>query len=425
MKTMDFELLVHARQLDGAAVSIGVAEGRFQAVAAELSGRAQVEIDLRDGYVLPGWIDAHVHFNEPGRAEWEGLATGSAALAAGGGTVFFDMPLNSSPPVLNAAAFEAKRELAQAKSRVDFGLWGGLTPDSVAHLGAMAELGAVGFKAFMCPSGLDEFLNADAATLKAGMRESARWGLPVAVHAEREPSERPAGRDMEAWLASRPIQLELDAIALALELAGETGCALHIVHVSCAEGIDLVNAAKRAGVDVTVETCPHYLLLSAADAIHIGAAAKCAPPLRPAETVEALREKLRSGEIDTLGSDHSPAPPEMKMGDDFFAIWGGIAGIQHGLPLLMDHGLVDASWISMQVADRFRLASKGGLRVGQDADFSLIRVEPQAVTAAALLTRHAISPYVGQTARHQIVATYLRGQRITSTTRGQFLRPLF
>lgn len=420
----DYDLIVHAWEPCGQMVSIGVTEGIIQALSTCDRGTAKEEIDHTSGFILPGWIDAHVHFNEPGRTEWEGLATGSRALAAGGGTAFFDMPLNSAPPVLTVEAFEAKRKLAEENSCLDFALWAGLTPNSLAHLEALAHCGAIGFKAFMCPSGLDEFPHADTATLRAGMIKAAALRLPVAVHAELNPAVRPPGHDMAAWLASRPIQLELHAIAIALDLAGETGCALHIVHVSCPEGIDLVTAAKKQGVNVTVETCPHYLLLTDEDAIRIGAPAKCAPPLRPASTVEALRQKLRDGHIDTIGSDHSPASPDLKHGEDFFAIWGGIAGIQHGLPLLMDHDLVSANQISTNIAQRFRLPNKGGLTIGHDADFILIEPTTHTITNVELLTRHPISPYAHMTTRHRISATFLRGQRVTAQTRGQFLRPL-
>ena len=419
----DYDLLVRSRLPDGSAIALGIADGSFLAVGADLAGSATQELDHRHGFVIPGWIDAHVHFNEPGRTDWEGLETGSRALAAGGGTVFFDMPLNSSPPVLTAAALEAKRALAEQKACTDFALWGGLTPDSLDHLAAMAAAGAIGFKAFMCPSGLDEFRHADAATLKTGMTRAAALGLPVAVHAELDPASRPAGSDMAAWLASRPIQLELDAIQLALDLAGETGCALHIVHVSCAEGIDLVSHAKARGVNVTVETCPHYLLLSDADAIRIGAFAKCAPPLRPASTITRLRERLLSGAIDTLGSDHSPSSPDLKQGTDFFALWGGIAGIQHALPLLLDTALAPLDTVSDNVARRFRLPRKGGFHIGHDADFALLSHSPRVLSPDDSLTRHPISPYLHHAIRHRVDATFLRGGRITDQTRGHFLRP--
>ena len=419
----DYDLLVRASLADGSPVSLAVAGGVIRAVGGEVAGSADCELDHSGDLLFPGWIDAHVHFNEPGRADWEGLATGSRALAAGGGTVFFDMPLNSTPPVLTAEALVEKRVLAEEKSRLDFALWGGLTPDSLPHLEEMARAGAVGFKAFMCPSGLEEFPFADAATLKQGMQTARECALPVAVHAEIDPKVRPSGHGMAAWTASRPRELELEAIAQALEIAGETGCALHIVHVSCAEGVELATCAKSRGVDVTVETCPHYLLLDAEDAVGIGAAAKCAPPLRTRETVEELRRCLREGRIDTVGSDHSPAPPELKEGENIFALWGGVAGVQHGFPLLLDEGLVAPPVFSQQVAQRFRLPRKGGLLPGNDADFVLVRRESSRFSAGELVTRHAISPYLGRLARHRVVATFLRGERVSDSTRGRFLRP--
>ena len=247
---------VHDLLVRGQHGALAVSDGIITATGADATGPAREEIDIGDALILPGWMDAHVHFNEPGRTDWEGIATGSRALAAGGGTTFFDMPLNSSPPVITRAAFEEKRRLGEAKSCLDFALWGGLTPDSLDHMTAIADAGAIGFKAFMCPSGLDEFPAAKPSTLRAGMEIAARLGLPVAVHAE-DPdfTLSPADRDMRAWLDSRPIAAELSAIRIAIDLAGETGCDLHIVHVTCPEGIDLVTAAKKSGVRVTVETC--------------------------------------------------------------------------------------------------------------------------------------------------------------------------
>lgn len=413
------DLVVHSRTPDGSPISLGISGGKI----APPDGQARHEIDATNRFLLPAWIDSHVHFNEPGRADWEGLHTGSLALAAGGGCAFFDMPLNSTPPVTTLEAFEEKRRIAEAKSHLDFALWGGLTPDSLPHLAAMAGAGAIGFKAFMCHSGLDEYLAADAATLRAGMTTAAGLGLPVAVHAELPRPVSTTGKDMAAWLQSRPIDFELEAIRLAIDLAGETGCALHIVHVTCPEGIDLVTAAKRAGVDVTVETCPHYLLLDTSDAIRIGPAAKCAPPLRMAATIDALWGRLLSGAIDTIGSDHSPSPPDLKQGDDLFAIWGGIAGIQHGLPLLFGHTFDFLPQISANVADRFRIPGRGRLDPGFDADFILVEKAPHTITADELLTRHKISPYLGRHSQFHIRSTYLRGEPVTPATRGRFLFP--
>jgi allantoinase len=249
---------------------IGVAGGAIAAVASGLSGSAPEEIDARGLHVFPGVIDAHVHFNEPGRAHWEGLETGSRALAAGGGTLFFDMPLNAHPPTIDAASFRLKLAAAERSSLVDFAFWGGLVPNNLGHLAQLAECGVVGFKAFMCPSGIDDFPWVDDCTLREGMKRSAELGLPVAVHAESEPLTRrltqerlAAGRtSIRDYLDSRPVAAELDAIGRALELAGETGCSLHVVHVTCGEGIRLISEAQRRGLDVSGETCPHYLALT-------------------------------------------------------------------------------------------------------------------------------------------------------------------
>lgn len=437
----DFDTLIHGIAVTPygqTEVSIGVVEGQIAAIGSKVKGKAKETVTLKDGLILPGFIDGHVHFNEPGRTDWEGFETGSAAIAAGGATTFFDMPLNSSPPVLDRASFEEKRRIGEQKSRVDFALWGGLTPDSLDHLEAMAEAGAIGFKAFMCPSGLDEFGAADASVLKSGMRVAAKVGLPVAVHAEdpdviakhQAAHPCPSPGTMADWLDSRPISAELSAIRIAIELAAETGCKLHIVHVTCAEGIDLVAQAKRSGVDVTVETCPHYLLLDRQAAIAIGPRAKCAPPIREVARVEALWDRMETGSIDTLGSDHSPSPLDMKQGDDVFAMWGGIAGCQHGFPLLLDgkFGALDpfmlATLASANVAARFGLAgSKGCLAVGMDADFSILRRKSHVISQADLLDRHKLSPYVGMNLRWQVESTWLRGSIVTPETRGRFVSP--
>ncbi|MCX6951289.1 MAG: amidohydrolase family protein, partial [Verrucomicrobia bacterium] len=249
---------------------IGIVRGKIVRLAPRVTDATVENLDAAGRYVFPGIIDGHVHFNEPGRADWEGLATGSAALAAGGGSMFFDMPLNSEPPVLDAAGLREKRRLAEEKSCTDFAIWGGLTPGNLDKLAGLRDAGAIGLKAFMCNSGIASFANVDAKTLREGMKRAVKLGLVVAVHAEDDALAakltaeiKAAGRtDARAWLDSRPVEVELAAIRTALELAGETGCALHIVHVSSPEGIELVTEARLQRVDVTAETCPHYLLLN-------------------------------------------------------------------------------------------------------------------------------------------------------------------
>lgn len=415
---------------------VGISGESFTAIESAISESAETEINASGKFMFPGLVDAHVHFNEPGRGDWEGFATGSTALAAGGGTCFIDMPLNSAPPLLDIEAFEAKRKAGERNSRLDFALWAGLTPESLPHLSDLAKCGVAGFKAFLCPSGLAEFQPADEETLREGMKAAAEWDLPVAVHAESpealaahwEKFPPPSPGSMRDWLESRPVCAELAAIEMALACAMDTGCALHIVHVSSPQGIELVTTAKREGIDVTAETCPHYLLLNAEDACRIGPAAKCAPPLRPAEVVDGLWKMLAAGEVDTIGSDHSPSPPELKQGDDFFAMWGGIAGAQHGFPLLIERAHRELSWerlarlVSTNPARRFGLSEKKGrIAVGLDADFCLLAADKFLIDREDLLARHPISPYVGMSSKWRVSSTWLRGNPVSPATTGRFL----
>jgi allantoinase len=430
---------------------LGVADGRIAGMAATIAESAPTEIDATGRYVLPGIIDAHVHFNEPGRTDWEGITTGSTALAAGGGTAFFDMPLNSEPPVLDAARLNEKRAIAERKSRTDFALWGGLTPSNLDKLSELRDAGAIGLKAFMCASGIESFLRTDPDSLYAGMAAAAKLGMLVAVHAEDDAlaaqltaEQKAQGRtDARAYLASRPVEVELAAIRQALDFAGETRCPLHIVHVSSPEGLALIDEARRRGVDVTAETCPHYLLLNEEDVVHLGAPAKCAPPLRDEARRLELWAALRGGKIDTVGSDHSPAPAEMKSSKNFFAIWGGIGGVQHGFELLFSESSAEgrlaedlqifAAVLARNVALRFRLGErKGRLAVGADADFSIVEFGVErTIGAGELLTRHPISAYTGRRSRARIAYTYLRGSPIWANgsptglpAAGKFLRPV-
>ena len=448
-----FDLLVRGATIvrpgDLIRADIAAVDGRIVKIGPNLAGDAGEVVDASGLYVLPGIIDSHVHFNEPGRSDWEGIETGSSALAAGGGTAFFDMPLNSLPPVTDAVSFALKRAAGERSSRTDFALWGGLVPGNVDQLEAMRDAGAIGFKSFMCNSGVEEFPLADAATLRAGMKRAAALGMLVAVHAEDDSLARQGteeqhrrGTDVRSWLKSRPVELELAAIRTAVDIAGETGCALHIVHVSSPEGVALAGEAKAKGVDVSVETCPHYLLLNEEDVVRLGAPAKCFPPLRPEALRIGLWQALGSGAIDTIGSDHSPAPPEMKRSEDFFAIWGGISGCQHGFELLLSEAVGSAvpevalsrlsRLFSANVARRFRIdGMKGRLAEGLDADMTLIGIaDGHILSNADLLYRHRQGPYDGRKSNVRIERTIVRGSTVFSKGRiapgaptGHFIRP--
>jgi allantoinase len=428
-------------------LSIGIADGKIAALAEEISGPAREEIDAANLHLFPGLIDSHVHFNDAGatgeaeRGDWEGVGTGSSALAAAGGTTFFDMPLNSLPPTLTPEAFDQKLAACKKNARADFALWGGLTPTNLDQLEPLANRGVIGFKAFMSNSGVPEFQACDDLTLYRGMQIAAKLKLPVAVHAESESltaalsqEAKSAGKTtIDAYIASRPIVAELDAIRRAILFARETRCALHIVHVSSPAGILEVTAHKLT-VNVTTETCPHYLLLSEDDMRIQGPPAKCAPPLRPREQVEKLRAQLAAGHIDTIASDHSPAPASLKQSQNFFQVWGGIAGIQTTLRALLTLNLplpLIAKLTSETPATRFRLPQKGGIQIGKDADLTLVDLSSnELLSRGELLDRHKNSPYINRRLKGKITRTILRGKTtfhdgaILAGPVGQFLKPV-
>jgi allantoinase len=417
---------------------VAVVDGQISAVSPNLAMSADVEIDAAGFHVFPGGIDSHVHFNEPGRTEWETIACGSAALAAGGYTTFIDMPLNNLPVTIDGAAFDLKRKAAEQSSLVDFGLWGGLVPGNLDQLDELEERGVMGFKAFMCPSGIDEFPAADERTLREGMQRIAQLDSVLLVHAE-DPAildlhaRTAAGTTWQDFVRSRPPEAELQAISLATGIARETECRLHVVHVSTARGAELIAEAQARGTDVSGETCPHYLLYVEDDLDLLGGLGKCAPPVRTKEDRYQLWRALLEGRLAMVVSDHSPSTLDLKQGDDFFKIWGGISGCQSTRQLLLAKGMgpsTVAAITATNVAERFDLTSKGQIAVGFDADLWLVDLShDDVVRREDLLYRNQFSAHEGQPIRGRTVRTLVRGRIVFADGRpvgkpaGRFIRP--
>jgi allantoinase len=425
-------------------VDVGVVDGRIAAVGDDLGDGAEV-LDATGLHVLPGGIDPHVHFDEPGRTDWEGVASGTRALAAGGFTTYVDMPLNNVPVTVDGPSFDVKLAAVSASSLVDFGLWGGLVPGNLDRLRELHERGVCGFKAFMCHSGIDEFPGVDDRTLADGMQRIAELGSVLLLHAESASIVASLGAQFRQegrvgprdFAASRPPAAEIEAIAQAVLLAEETGCATHIVHVSTAGGVALVAEAAARGVDVTCETCPHYLLFTEDDLDEVGLPLKSAPPVRTAADRDGLWALIAGGELAMVTSDHSPGAPEVKVGD-FFTAWGGISGCQSTLQLVLEAGHVlrglplerVAALTATTAAGRFGLPGKGRLEPGFDADLALVDLRwTGTVELDDLHYRHPYTAYEGQAIRGRVVRTLLRGRTVyadgdfDSEPRGRLLTP--
>lgn len=406
--------------------SVHVEGGRIVRVAGydEIASAGEV-LDVGDSAVMAGVIDTHVHVNEPGRTEWEGFRSATRAAAAGGVTTILDMPLNSVPATTTVSALEEKRNAARGQSRVHVRYIGGVVPGNAGDLRGLADAGVVAFKCFLTPSGVAEFDHVTERDLRTAFPILAETGLPLMVHAEDPALLRVhAGNDREyaSYMATRPVEAEHAAIALMVKLMEWCPTPVHIVHLSSASSLDMINGAKSRGLPLTVETCPHYLTFAAEEIPDGATEFKCAPPIRAAAEREKLWRALIGGEIDLVASDHSPSPPSMKDTDgDFTAAWGGISSLQLSLPAVWTGaqargGTIEsvADWMCIRTARLAGLAAKKGqIAAGYDADIviwdpdSLFVVDPR-----ELEHRHPLTPYAGMELLGKVEATYVGGRRV-------------
>ena len=435
-------MIVRSRRVvvDGAIrpAALHVRGARIERVADydDVPGTARLD-DVGEFAVLPGIVDTHVHLNEPGRTEWEGFATATRAAAIGGVTTLIDMPLNAIPPTTTRDGLAAKRAAATGRCAVDVGFWGGVVPGNAGQLAGLVADGVRGFKCFLVDSGVEEFGWVGEAELRPAMQILATLAVPLLVHAEvagpiddaariANPGADP--RRYATYLASRPPAAEHQAIALVTALCRDTGARTHIVHHSAASALGLLRAARAQGLPLTAETCPHYLHF-AAETIPDGATVfKCAPPIRDAANREALWRALAEGVLDFVASDHSPCSPALKAleAGDFVAAWGGVAGLQLALPVVWTeastrgHTLVDiARWMCAAPARLAGLTdTKGAIAAGRHADLVVFDDSARfTVTPDLVHHRHKITPYVGETLRGAVRATYLRGTRVAESGR--------
>jgi allantoinase len=424
---MSFDLVIRATALiDGAFVrtEIGITDGVIAGIGTGLDGPL---VELADDEVLiPGIVDTHVHVNEPGRTEWEGFASATRAAAAGGVTTIIDMPLNSIPTTISVEALALKKAVASDKVSVDTGFWGGAVPENLGSLRGMHEAGVFGFKAFLAPSGIDEFGHLDAAQLDAALEEIASLGSMLIVHAE-DPGVLDAhanhgGTSYDAFVESRPDEAETTAIDRVIAGVRRTGARAHILHLSSAAALPGLKKARAEGLPITVETCPHYLTI---DSEHIADGAtqfKCCPPIRSAANQDALWQALIDGDIDIVVTDHSPATADLKFAGngDFAVAWGGIAGLQTGFSAVWTQARrrnvpleTVVGWMSGATAALVGLTNKGRIAVGADAD--LVAFAPQerfTVHANELQHKNPVSAFEGRDLFGRARRTWLRGHPI-------------
>lgn len=392
---------------------------------------AAIMHDYGDDSLLPGLVDTHVHINQPGRTEWEGFRTATQAAAAGGYTTLVDMPLNCLPETTTVVALEQKRAAAQGECFVDWAPWGGAVADNQDHILPLAQAGVLGFKCFLIYPGCDGFAMIDQQQLEAALPFIAESGLPLLVHAElagpidaaMDELRNADWRSYSTYLASRPDQVELEAIRLMIRLCRQYRFRLHIVHLSTSLALEDLRAARAEGLPITVETCPHYLHFAAEEIADGATLLKCAPPIRSKENQRQLWHGLRDGIIDMVVTDHSPCPPAMKREDigRFDLAWGGIASLSLAFPIIHTEccrrgfTLDDiVCWMCSAPAALAGISHRAGaLEAGRDANFVIFDTDAEfTVTADKLHYRHAISPYLNEKLHGAVKATYLRGEAV-------------
>jgi len=407
---------------------VRITDGRISGVYPYDSTTAGLHVrDVGSDAVLPGLLDCHVHFNEPGRTEWEGFETGTRAAAAGGFTTIVEMPLNSIPSTTSVEALKLKRHSARGRCMIDYAFWGGVVNGDAAAVEALADAGVPGFKCFLIHPGTDEFRMVTEEQLRSVMPVIAARGLPLLVHAELAgPMEGAVDdhadwRSYETYLRSRPPAAEVQAIRMMIKLSHEFRCRVHIVHLSAAEALAELRQARADGVPVTVETCPHYLCFESETIADGATEFKCAPPIRGAANRKALWRGLRDGVINSIASDHSPCPPHLKLPQEghFGRAWGGISSLSLSLPAVWSEARMRgftlddmARWLSAEPAKLAGFGDrKGAIRVGYDADLAIFDTEAEwTATEKDLYFRHAVSPYLGSRFFGKVKATFLRGQ---------------
>lgn len=416
------------------AAAVAVAGGKITAVLpydAQVPSGARFE-DFGDDVLLPGLVDTHVHVNDPGRTHWEGFWTATRAAAAGGITTLIDMPLNSLPPTTTVDNLRTKRQVAAAKAHMDVGFWGGALPDNVKDLRPLHDAGVFGFKAFLSPSGVDEFPHLDQDQLALSLAEIAGFDGLLIVHAEDphhlDAAPQQGGPKYADFLASRPRDAEDTAIAGLIAQAKRLNARVHVLHLSSSDALPLIAAAKAEGVRVTVETCPHYLTLTAEEVPDGASEFKCCPPIRESANQDLLWQALADGTIDCVVTDHSPSTADLKT-DDFATAWGGISGLQLSLSAMWTearkrgHDLTDiVRWMSSRTAQLAGLDQKGAIEAGRDADFAVFAPdETFTVDPATLQHRNRVTAYAGKTLSGVVRSTWLRGERIVLD--GEFTEP--